>query len=373
MNTKHAQTNTNDNNLNESNLSADKAKSSGFWSSIVKLFVILIIIAAALGGYAYLQFKNFIQEPISQQLAPLALHIEAGSSAYKVANQLHREGYLAQPQWFVWYLRYLNKQHIIKAGEVLIQPSWNVDELIKALETSKHIQYPATIIAGQTIEQTLQAIQALPKIKKEVDITDIKQLQRLLGVAETKIDERYPYASVEGLLLPETYYYQLGDTDKDIILRAHAALNNTLDKAWEKRVEKLPYKDKYEALIMASIVEKETGYAPERPMIAGVFVRRMQKGMRLQTDPTVIYGIGKKYDGNIRKRDLQTKTPYNTYTINRLPPTPIALPSADAIQATLNPAETKALYFVAKGEGKHHFSNTLVEHNRAVRKYLLNK
>ncbi len=338
----------------------------------LKFLLFLLLIAVLVAGYAFQQFKQFVESPISHSEQQLILHIESGSSAYRVAQQLHQAGFLSEPKWFVWYLRYLKKQNVIKAGEFVIQPDWNVDELISGLENAKNIQYPATIIAGQTIQQTLQAIQALPKIKKELDIADVKSLQQLFGIDE-KIDPKYPYATLEGRLLPETYHYQLGDSDKDIVMRAYQALNKVLDQAWQNRKAKLPYKNSYEALIMASIVEKETGYAPEREMIAGVFVRRLNKGMRLQTDPTVIYGIGASYDGNIRKRDLLKPTPYNTYTINRLPPTPIALPSADAIQAALNPAETKALYFVAKGGGQHHFSNTLVEHNRAVREFLLKK
>jgi UPF0755 protein len=341
----------------------------------LRSFLIITLITGLAVGYAYLQFKQFVESPISTQTEAVIIHIKPGSSVHKVARQLHAKGLLKQPKWFAWYVQYQKKQNLIKAGEFYIQPQWNIDQLIAGLANAKDVQYPATIIAGQTIQQAIQRIQGLPKLKIELDINDIAGLQNLLGVEEgdRKVDDRYPYATIEGRILPETYHYQLGDSDKDILLRAYKATNKVLDQAWNNRDKKLPYKTPYEALIMASIVEKETGHAPERPLIAGVFVRRLNKGMRLQTDPTVIYGIGKDYDGNIRKRDLLAKTPYNTYTINRLPPTPIALPSRDAIEATLNPAKTKALYFVAKGDGEHHFSNTLKEHNDAVRKYLLNK
>ncbi len=357
---------------NNSTEGLQPAKPRKWLKRLTTLFFLFLIGAVALGAYGYMQFQSFLKAPISVNSDSYQLHIKSGSSAYRVAQQLHDAGYLSQPKWFVWYLRYLKKQNIIKAGEFVIQPKWTIDELIASLEQAKTVQYPATIIAGQTIDQVLQTLQALPKLKKELDITDVKSLQALLSV-EAEIDPKYPYASIEGRILPETYYYQFGDSDKDLFLRAFKASEQVLKKHWQKRDKKLPYKTPYEALIMASIVEKETGYAPERPLIAGVFVRRMHKGMRLQTDPTVIYGIGKEYDGNIRKRDLLAKTPYNTYTINRLPPTPIALPSAEAIEAALNPEATKALYFVAKGGGQHHFSKTLKEHNRAVRKYLLNK
>ena len=332
--------------------------------------VILVLVIGL--SVSYQKYEEFIESPISGLSEPMVVQIKPGSSVARIAQLLHQKGLLAKPDWFVWYVRYVDKQHVFKAGEFWIDPQWRVEELIDGLENAKNVQYPATIVAGQTIQQTLQTIQSLPKLKIELDIEDIKGLQAAFGISEP-VDPRYPYASLEGRFLPETYHYQLGDSDKDILLRAFNAAQEVLQQAWETRAPDLPYQTPYEALIMASIVEKETGYAPERPLIAGVFVRRLQRGMRLQTDPTVIYGIGQDYDGNIRKRDLLTKTPYNTYKINRLPPTPIALPSEEAINATLNPAETKALYFVAKGEGKHHFSNTLVEHNRAVRKYILNK
>ncbi len=339
---------------------------------LIKLFILILLVVLAVTVYAYTQYKTFISMPISKQQQAIPLIIEPGSSVSKIAWQLHKQGFMQEPKWFAWYVRYQKKEHVFKAGEFAIQPNWTVDELINGLEHAKNIQYPVTIVAGQTIQQALQAIQALPKIKKELDITDVKSLQTLFNI-DKAIDAKYPYATIEGLILPETYHYQAGDSDTQVLLRAAQALQTTLDQAWQARDKKLPYKSKYEALIMASIVEKETGYAPERPLIAGVFIRRMKIGMRLQTDPTVIYGIGQSYDGNIRKRDLLKKTPYNTYKINGLPPTPIALPSAEAIHAALNPTKTKALYFVAKGGGEHHFSNTLKEHNRAVQKYLLNK
>lgn len=342
-------------------------------ASFIKTSIIVVLVGGSLLALlAYQQFQQFVNSPISNQKEIVIIAIKPGSSLNSVAQTLHNKGLLDQPKWFVWYMRYLQKQHVIKAGEFGIDPSWTIDELIDGLENPKVIQYPVTIVAGQTIQQNLAIIQALPKIRKELDITDIKALQKLFGV-DKPMAKKYPYANLEGLILPETYHYQAGDSDKQILLRALQAGQEFLDQAWLKREKGLPYKTPYEALIMASIVEKETGYAPERPLIAGVFVRRLQKRMRLQTDPTVIYGIGMDYDGNIRKRDLRAKTSYNTYTINGLPPTPIALPSKEAILATLHPEPTKALYFVAKGGGQHHFSKTLVEHNRAVQKYILKR
>lgn len=318
------------------------------------------------------QWNAFLTQPIGSSQTAQVVEIPPGSSAHKVARLLQQQNLLSSPKWFVWYLRYLGQHQQLKAGEFEINPQWSVATLVEKLIQGQSVQYPVTLIAGQTVQQSLQMIQALPKIKRELNLQDITALQAVFGFSQP-VHDMYPYATLEGWLLPETYHYQAGDSDKQILLRAYQALKNRLDSAWQTRAKDLPLKTPYEALILASIVEKETGIAAERPKIAGVFIRRLKKGMRLQTDPTVIYGIGQSYDGNIRKRDLLTKTAYNTYRIYGLPPTPIALPSEQAIQAVLQPENTKALYFVAKGGGEHHFSNTLEQHNRAVRKYLLNK
>ncbi|WP_232023494.1 endolytic transglycosylase MltG [Thiomicrorhabdus aquaedulcis] len=339
----------------------------------LKLFMVaLVALAVVASALVFWQFKQFVSAPISQHSTVLDFEIVAGSSATKVAYQLHEKGYLSAPKWFLWYLNYQDKPGQIKAGEVKIYPYWTVDQLIEQLLNGKVIQYPATLIAGQTIEQTLRTIQALPKIQKQLDLSQPKEVLRRLSI-DLNHYERYPYAAIEGWFLPETYYYKAGDSDLDIAMRAHHAMRDVLDQAWQNRQKDLPIKTPYEALILASIVEKETGVARERGEIAGVFVNRIQKNMRLQTDPTVIYGIGQGYDGNIRKVDLQANTPYNTYRIDGLPPTPIALPSKEAIEAVMQPTKTQNLFFVAKGGGEHHFSTTLDEHNNAVNRYILGK
>ncbi len=331
-------------------------------------FVLGLIV---LGGLAW-QWNNFITLPIANSTAKQIIEIKPGSSANKVAYLLHKQALLNSPKLFSWYLRFLGKHTQLKAGEFEIDPQWSIDTLIDKLTEGQAVLYPVALIAGQTVQENLKMIQALPKIKLELDVNDITDLQSLLGI-KGRLDSKYPYANIEGWLLPETYHYQSGDSDKQIVLRAYQSMKTKLDQAWSTRDKNLPFKTPYEALILASIVEKETGFAAERPKIAGVFIRRMKIGMRLQTDPTVIYGIGQGYDGNIRKRDLLKTTAYNTYKINGLPPTPIALPSKEAIDAVMHPEKTKALYFVAKGGGEHHFSNSLIEHNRAVNKYLLNR
>ena len=289
--------------------------------------------------------------------------IPRGASTKKVAYLLYKQHLIRHPEWLVWYLKWEGKANQIKAGEIEIDPRWTLDELVDALIQGKTVTYPVTFISGETVKQSLARLASSDKLKLTLQPYDEKTLQAKLGIDQP----------LEGQFLPETYFYSANETDESILKRSHAALQKTLKQAWENREPNLPLKTPYEALILASIVEKETGYEPERPMIAGVFVNRLRKGMRLQSDPTTIYGMGDRYDGNIRKKDLQTKTAYNTYRINGLPPTPIALPSADAIEAVMHPAKTKALYFVAKGGGQHQFSNNLKDHNRAVRKYLLNK
>jgi len=308
-------------------------------------------------------FKQFITQPISALQSPKVVSIASGSSAKKVANLLYEARLIRHPDWLVWVLKWQGQAESIKAGEIEIQPQWTLPELIDALVQGKTVTYPVTFITGETVQQALARLAGSTKMRFEVDLMSPEAIEKALGLS----------VPLEGQLLPETYFYSANETAMSIIRRSHQSLNQLLKQAWENRASNLPLKNPYEALILASIVEKETGYAPERPMIAGVFINRLRKGMRLQSDPTTIYGMGEAYDGNIRKKDLLTKTAYNTYRINGLPPTPIALASEDAIRAVMNPATTEALYFVASGQGQHVFSKTLEEHNKAVQKYLLKR
>lgn len=335
------------------------------------LLILLLVIFATFGVVTYL-VDQFLTQPISQNTQTQIIEIKPGSSAGKVANQLNQAGLLDSPKWFVWYLRYYEKHGSIKMGELKIDPTWTVAQLTEALLKGETVKYPVTLIAGHTFKQMLELLQSADKMQIQLESQTLDEIYQTFNLKDLG-DKKYPYAGLEGWFLPETYYYQLGDSDVSVLKRAQTALKALLDEEWQNRAKNLPFKTPYEALILASIVEKETGIASERPLIAGVFVNRLNKRMRLQTDPTVIYGIGASYDGNIRKKDLLTKTAYNTYRINGLPPTPIAMPSAEAIRAVMHPQETKALYFVAKGGGEHHFSKTLIEHNKAVRKYLLKR
>lgn len=327
---------------------------------IVTVAVSLFVIWLSVEGWS---FKQFLTQPISTSTSPKVISIAPGSTAKKVAYRLYEAGLVRHPNWLLWMLKWHGQAESIKAGEIEIQPQWRLNELIDALVQGKTVTYPVTFIAGETVQQALDRLANSTKMRFETDLTDLKSIQQALGLSH----------SLEGQLLPETYFYSANETALSIIRRSHQSLNAVLQQAWENRAPNLPLKSPYEALILASIVEKETGYAPERPKIAGVFINRLRKGMRLQSDPTTIYGMGDAYDGNIRKKDLLEKTPYNTYRIAGLPPTPIALASEDAIRAVLRPATTKALYFVASGKGQHVFSNTLEQHNQAVQKYILKR
>lgn len=327
---------------------------------LITLVLSFAVLMASVEGWS---FYRFVSQPIANFKDSKVISIPSGSTAQKVASLLYDQQLIRSETWFLWVLKYQDKAHLLKAGEFEINPNWTIDELIQGLIEGKTIQYPVTFIAGKRAKETVQGLKKLPNLKHTLTHYNEKEIREKLNIQ----------SALEGQFLPETYHYQSGEKDIDLLQRAHKAMRAVLEEAWSNRQKDLPLKSPYEALILASIVEKETGYAPERPLIAGVFMNRLRKGMRLQSDPTIIYGMGDSYDGNIRKKDIQTKTAYNTYRINRLPPTPIALASADAIRAVCQPASTKALYFVAKGGGQHAFSNTLKEHNRAVRKYLLNK
>lgn len=305
----------------------------------------------------------YLTQPIAPVKAPQVVELSRGASATAVAQRLHQAGVLTYPRAFVWYLRYHQQTQRLQSGEFLIDPSWTPAQLAQALIHGRNVAYPFTIVPGDTLAQIRQRLAQEVKLKQTPDQQAWLTLAKRLAVTE----------NLEGWLLPETYLYHKGETDVMLVARAVEAMKRYLDEQWLERAPALPLKTPYEALILASIVEKETGAAHERQQIAGVFVRRLQKGMRLQTDPTVIYGMGERYQGHIGRAGLDTPTPYNTYRIRGLPPTPIAMPSREAIWAALHPDDSNSLYFVAKGGGEHHFSATLAEHNRAVRRYILKR
>lgn len=291
--------------------------------------------------------------------------VKAGSNIRMVARQLVDEHILSEPWSFIVMARLTGRASQLKAGNYLLDRDLTPYRLFEMLSNGDVTQIGVTFIEGWTFRQMRDELNRNEGIKHlGMAMADSEILQRI-GATET-----HP----EGLFFPDTYYFASGMSDIDILKRAYQAMHGKFAQAWEARAPGLPYANPYEALIMASIVEKETGKAEERPLIAGVFLNRLKLGMRLQTDPTVIYGLGESFDGNIHKRDLLADTPYNTYTRAGLPPTPIANPGMGAIEAALHPdLRSGYLYFVGKGDGSHVFSRNLMEHNRAVARYQLGK
>jgi UPF0755 protein len=324
---------------------------------IKKIITLCILLALAAGGY----FMYWQQQPIiAGETAPIAFTIVPGSGAHAAGQQIAEAGVPIQPLLFNLLARSTGKSGRIKAGSYELKPGTTPTRLIDQLVRGEFAQEQLTIIEGWSFRQMRAAIDAHPGLKHDTITLSDEALMQALGS---------DYTRPEGLFFPDTYLFAKGASELQIYRQAHAMMKKRLDDAWAKRAPGLPYKTPYEALIMASIVEKETGQKSERNMIAAVFVNRLRLGMMLQTDPTVIYGMGLKFEGNIRKRDLETDTPYNTYTRNGLPPTPISLPGVESLAAALAPAKTGALYFVARGNGTSKFSDNLPEHNRAVNQY----
>lgn len=284
-----------------------------------------------------------------------------GSSIRTLANQLIEKGFLQEKNYFLIWGKLNRQETRLQAGEYLITSGLTLAGLLDNMVAGEVVQHNITLIEGHTFRQILEIIQQNPVVTKELENLSDEEIMERLGH-----DGEHP----EGRFYPDTYYISRGVTDIELLNRAYVSMQEILEAEWQQREEGLPFKSPYEALILASIVEKESAVAKERPLIAGLFINRLRKKMRLQTDPTVIYGI-KNYDGNIRFRDLRNDTPYNTYTRNGLPPTPIALPGREAINATLHPDKTKYLYFVAYGDGsgRHVFSTNLKDHEKAVDRY----
>jgi UPF0755 protein len=307
------------------------------------------------GGFAW-----WAHEPVTTQEPPIEFTIAPGSGAAAAAQQMRDAGVPIQPLLFNLLARLTEKSAKLKAGSYELKPNTTPLRLIDQLVRGEFAQEQLTIIEGWTFRQMRQAVAAHKGLKHDTAGMSDAEL-----MAQVSPD----YTAPEGLFFPDTYLFAKGSSELQIFRQAHAMLLAKLQEAWDKRDASLPYKNPYEALTMASIVEKETGQKSERTMIAGVFVNRLKIGMLLQTDPTVIYGMGSRYDGKIRKKDLETDTPYNTYTRAGLPPTPISLPGLQSLMAAMSPAKTGALYFVARGNGTSQFSDNLTDHNRAVNQY----
>jgi len=324
----------------------------------------LLLIASLAVAWLVMDFNRFSETPLTLPEGGMTYALSPGSSVKRVATALQKSGVLGSARYFRLLARLDGSAGKIKAGEYEIPPGTTPKQLLALFVSGKVKNYAFTVVEGWTFRQMLAALQEVRALK-----------HRLKGLSDAEIMTRLGHAGEhpEGRFLADTYHFPKGLTDVAFLKRAYEAQKQLLAREWARRAEGLPLKSPYEALILASIVEKETGIASERPKIAGVFMRRLRNGMRLQTDPTIIYGMGERYDGNIRRRDLKQDTPYNTYLHRGLTPTPICLPGADAIRAVLHPAKGKSLYFVATGSGGHYFSETLEEHNKAVRKYQLKR
>lgn len=323
-----------------------------------KLSVTVIVAGvAAIGAFSW-----WAKQPLTTGAtsAPIAFTVLAGSSVGAASQQIAEAGIPLNPWLFSALARVTQKSGRIKAGSYELKPGTTPRRLLDQLVRGEFAQESLTIIEGWTFKQMRAAVAANQGLKHETaDLSDAELMSKLSP------DFKVP----EGLFFPDTYLFAKGSPDMQIYKQAHSMLMTHLNNAWKNRDPSLPYSTPYQALTMASIVEKETAQKSERALIAGVFVNRLKTGMLLQTDPTVIYGMGAKYEGKIRKRDLETDTPYNTYTRSGLPPTPIALPGRESLDAALQPAKTDALYFVSRGDGTSKFSDNLNDHNKAVNQY----
>ncbi len=332
-----------------------KRASTGFrmiFRIFILLFLLVLLATAGMSYYAY--------NPLSLPATPFEFDLKQGGSLKGTTRQMHQVGLLEHEWPFVLLARVLGKSLQLKAGNYEFKHPVSPLQLLNIITKGEFSQRKIGIIEGWTFKQFRNALDSNRYIAHDSSgMADIEILQRIGAV------ENHP----EGLFFPDTYHFVAGSSDLAILRIAYNTMQQRLQDEWSKRDANLPFQTSYHALILASIVEKETGTASDRSMIAGVFVNRLRKGMLLQTDPTVIYGLGDKFDGNLRKRDLLADTPYNTYTRRGLPPTPIALSGLAALKATLHPSETDALYFVARGDGSSHFSSSLTAHNRAVNQY----
>ena len=323
-------------------------------------FSILLFVAIASGGYYFSKMEAEMNKSLQLEKAE-SIVFAPGSSIRTLANQLVAKGLLSEKKYFLIWGKLHKQSTRLQAGEYLITPDETLASLLQDITEGNVVHHNITLIEGFNFKQLLTAVRKNTVINHELENLSDKEIMDKLG---------YKGKHPEGQFYPDTYDVSRGMTDLDLLQRAYKAMQEILQSEWKKREEDLPFKTADEALIMASIVEKESAIAEERPLIAGLFINRLRIGMRLQTDPTVIYGI-KNYDGNIRYKDLRKDTPYNTYTRYGLPPTPIAMPGREAIHATLHPDKTKYLYFVAYGDGsgRHQFSKNLKDHEKAVDKY----
>ncbi len=331
---------------------------------IARLLLLLILLASTVATVLYSQYQQFLQSPLSFEQAKISYTVTSGGTVTRLANDLLKQGIFKSEQelYFFRFMAKLKQKTAIKVGVYELTSGLLPEQLLDRLISGQTKQYQLTLIEGWNFFQVLSAIRSHPQIKPVLNHQDWTEIMSKLGHAH-----QHP----EGRFYPDTYYFPAGTTDLEFLQRAYQTMQGILTSIWRQRQPNLPLKSKDDMLILASIIEKETGLASERQQIAGVFIRRLQGHMKLQTDPTVIYGIGARFDGNLTRKHLRQDTPYNTYVHYGLPPTAIAMPGRDSLWAAVNPDKGDSLYFVANGSGGHYFSKTLTQHNQAVRKYQL--
>ena len=336
-----------------------------------KFFIFLLILLLILGGvgfWGYQKLTSFVHTPVNVTQDQL-LTIERGTTGSKLAALLEQENILEHADLLPWLLKLQPQLNKVKAGTYSLTGVKTLQDLLDMINSGKEAQFSVKFIEGKTFKEWRKNLENAPHLKQTLQGKSDKEIMALLDIPAVA-KAVYEWNNMDGWLYPDTYNYTPNSTDLELLKRSTTRLQKALDKAWSERDENLPLADPYQMLILASIVEKETGVAAERPQVASVFINRLKANMKLQTDPTVIYGMGESYNGNIRKKDLETMTPYNTYMIDGLPPTPIAMVSESALQAVAHPAKTDFYYFVADGSGGHKFTRNLNEHNKAVQEYL---
>jgi UPF0755 protein len=323
--------------------------------------LVLVLVAAGGATHRYREEVGRLNQPMHLGAAQ-DYEVPQGASFSQVSARMAQIGWVESPRFFAWYARHLGKARAVKAGTYRLAPGMSALDALALFVSGREVQYAFTIVEGWTFRELRAALAGAPQLTRTLPELDDSEVMAALG---------RPGRHPEGMFLADTYHFPPRTTDRAVLARAMAALERTLQQAWSGRPDDLPLEEPYQGLVLASIIEKETAAPHERSRIAGVFIERLRRGMLLQTDPTVIYGMGTRFDGNLRRRDLETDTPYNTYTRKGLPPTPIALVGREALAAAFHPLIDGTLFFVSRGDGSHQFSRTYAEHQRAVRRYQL--